>query len=336
MSEPKKNIPIPAVPADGLARPFWSVMIPTYNPPADYLAQTLRSVLDQAPAEMQIEVVDDCSPDVDVAALVRGIAGDRVSFYRSPVNQGLAAGWNTCIERARGEWVHILHQDDLVISGFYERFQNGLQTQPAVGAAFCRHALINSNGHWLRLSELHQESAGPLENAQEKIAVEQIILTPSIVVRRSTYEQLGGFSKDLCYVMDWEMWQRIAARFSIWFEPGILAAYRIHQASATSRLIVEAADVRDVQRMIATVSPNYPKDFAEAWIGRARDYYAKVAVIQNRELLVGGHWRAAWRRYAQTLQMSPGGRVLADGFSLFILQLRLIASRLKRRLKSNS
>ena len=43
-------------------RPLWSVMIPTYNPRADYLEETLWSVLkqDPGPDQMQIEVVDDC------------------------------------------------------------------------------------------------------------------------------------------------------------------------------------------------------------------------------------------------------------------------------------
>ena len=71
-------------------RPFWSVMIPTYNPSEKYLEETLRCVLSQDPGveQMQIEIVDDCSPKVDVAALVRQIAGDRVGVYRSPINQG--------------------------------------------------------------------------------------------------------------------------------------------------------------------------------------------------------------------------------------------------------
>ena len=45
-------------------RPFWSVMIPTYKARPDYLEETLESVLQQdpGPAQMQIEVLDDCSP----------------------------------------------------------------------------------------------------------------------------------------------------------------------------------------------------------------------------------------------------------------------------------
>src|SRR4029450_1568238 len=107
------------------ARPYWSVIIPSYNPRAAYLEETLRSVLaqDPGPDEMQIEVVDDCSPDGAPVELVHRIAGDRVAVHRERKNNGLAGIWNRCIERACGEWVHILHQDDIVLPGFYEHLR---------------------------------------------------------------------------------------------------------------------------------------------------------------------------------------------------------------------
>ena len=46
------------------------------------------------------------------------------------------------------------------------------------------------------------------------------------------------------------MWQRIASRFSFWFEPSILAYYRVHLDSATSQMRSNAADVREVGEMI--------------------------------------------------------------------------------------
>ena len=46
--------------------------------------------------------------------------GDRVAVHQKSLRtNGLAGIWNRCIERARGEWVHILHQDDIVLPGFY-------------------------------------------------------------------------------------------------------------------------------------------------------------------------------------------------------------------------
>jgi cellulose synthase/poly-beta-1,6-N-acetylglucosamine synthase-like glycosyltransferase len=50
--------------SEGMHRPLWSVMIPTFHC-ARFLHQTLESVLSQNPGAdvMQIEVVDDCSND---------------------------------------------------------------------------------------------------------------------------------------------------------------------------------------------------------------------------------------------------------------------------------
>ena len=87
---------IASVPEDG-NRPFWSVMIPTYNC-AYYLERTLKSVLEQdrGPDEMQIEVVDDCSTEDDPEAVVKEIGKERASFFRQPRNVGVTANFNIC------------------------------------------------------------------------------------------------------------------------------------------------------------------------------------------------------------------------------------------------
>jgi len=117
-----------------LNRPFWSVMIPTYQPVVTYLRQALESVLQQAPGpeQMKIEVVDDCSPGVDVAAIVKSIAGKRVEFSRTPRNLGLVGCFNTCIEQARGQWVHILNQDDYILPDYYKHLAHMAELHPEV------------------------------------------------------------------------------------------------------------------------------------------------------------------------------------------------------------
>src|SRR5206468_12430273 len=88
-------------PVDG-SRPFWSVMIPTFNPRADYLEETLHSILEQdpGPEQMQIEVIDDHSTDDLAAQIVARIGGGRVSFHVVAQNRGLAGTLNRCIARA--------------------------------------------------------------------------------------------------------------------------------------------------------------------------------------------------------------------------------------------
>ena len=121
--------PVPPLSA-GVNRPKWSVMIPTYNC-ARFLGGTLESVLAQAEGSggMQIEVVDDCSVD-DPENVVRQIGGGRVDFFRQSSNVGHIANFQTCLTRARGEIVHLLHGDDLVRPGFYEALQRGFDAEP--------------------------------------------------------------------------------------------------------------------------------------------------------------------------------------------------------------
>ncbi len=334
---PRFTIPeIGKVPKSG-SRPFWSIMIPTYNPRADYLEETLRSVLQQdpGPEQMQIEVVDDCSLHGDPAELVRRIAGDRVAVHREPKNHGLAGIWNRCIECARGECVHILHQDDIVLPGFYDQLRKGAERSDA-GALFCRYAVANSKGHWMRISELHRESAGLLDDWHARITVQQFIQCPAIAVRRLVYEQLGGFLPRLHYTPDWEMWQRVASQFSFWFEPLILACYREHPNSATSRMRLDAADVREVGKLIDLTTAYHSPARGRVLARKARSFYAELAILHAREMLVEAGFRPAWKRILEVLRLCHSRRITWQIFSFLLLWFRIIASRLKRRIKPKS
>src|SRR5881396_709858 len=300
---------IRTLPADD-SRPFWSVMIPTYNPRADYLEETLRSVINQdpGPEQMQIEVIDDHSTYGLAAQTVARVGGGRVTFHAESQNRGLANTWNRCLERARGDWVHILHQDDFVLPGFYDLLRKGAQQSDA-GALFCRCATVNSTGHWLGTSELHRGFAGLLDDWHAKITVEQLIRCPAIMVRRAVYEQLGGFLPHLQFVPDWEMWQRIASQFPFWFEPSILACYRLHSNSATSRLRLDAADTREVREMIDLTMTYHTPSRGRVLAKKARSWWAEAAVFHARELLVQFGFTSAWRQIFEALRLSRSPRV---------------------------
>ena len=80
-------------------------------------------------------------------------------------------------------------------------------------------------------------SPGLLQNFIEPLVTAERVQCAAIAVRRSTYEQLGGFNPDLKYAMDWEMWIRIASKFPFFYEPKILACWRNHSGATTAREI---------------------------------------------------------------------------------------------------
>jgi glycosyltransferase involved in cell wall biosynthesis len=246
-------------------RPFWSVMIPVYNPPLPYLEETLRCVLDQDAGadQMQIEVIDDASPNGAPTEFIRKLAGERVTVHCEPRNLGLAGIWNRCIERARGEWVHILHQDDLVFPGFYQSLRSGVEKFPQVGAALCRHAYCDENGNWHRLSILEMPSPGLLQNFVERLVTAERVQCAAVAVRRSTYEQLGGFNPDLKSALDLEMWIRIASKSPFFYEPKILACWRNHSGATSSRQIRTGENIRDVTKAIGVWRRHLPEGEAQ-------------------------------------------------------------------------
>ena len=288
-------------------------MIPTFHC-AGYLGETLRSVLaqDLGPEAMQIEVVDDHSTEDDPEAVVREIGRGRVGFFRQPANVGTTRNFATCITRSRGRLVHLLHGDDLVRDGFYATLQRAFDADAEIGAAFCRQVFIDGKGDWVGLSPLEQPCSGRLEGALERLATEQRIMTPSIVVRREVYEALGGFDDRLRCSEDWEMWVRIAAHYPVWFEKEPLALYRMHSNSNTGRHVRTAEDMRYTREAIDLFRSHLPPARAADIVRTAKQQYALAAIRTARSLLESRDLDGARAQLAEALRLSRSPRVLAS------------------------
>jgi glycosyltransferase involved in cell wall biosynthesis len=289
----------------GQHRPLWSVMIPTYNC-ANYLRKTLACVLAQDPGPdlMHIEVVDDHSTLDNPAEIVAQLGNNRVAFYKQPQNVGVPKNFDTCLERSRGQLVHLLHGDDYVLDGFYQKMQKAFAKQQDLGAAFCRQVFVNEEGIQQGFSNLEQEKTGLLDNWLERLASEQKIMTPSIVVKREVYEKLGGFDQRLICSEDWEMWVRIAANYPIWYETEPLAAYRMHSNSNTGRHIRSGEDMRYTRKAISIFKSYLPTTIAERVSKQARETYAFSALTMAKTLLANGDTSGAFIQIREALGFS--------------------------------
>ena len=306
--------PTVSPPPPGLMRPFWSVMIPIYNCREDYLRETLRSVLGQDPgiAEMQIEVLDNCSTIGDPEAVVREMGGGRIEYHRQPVNVAIIGNFNACIERARGQWVHILHGDDTVRPDFYSRARAGIAAHPEVGAALCRTIYIDEDGLWTGLTELEGRTPGVLDGSfAERQLLDQRIQFVGIVVRRSTFEELGGFRSSLPHCLDWDMWKRIALSKALYYDPEPMACYRVHMGADSSRLVATGANVIEERRSIDYSCAALPQQYAPRVRRAARRAAGVRALRRARQLWKNGHHAAAWHQFIEGMRCSLATAVLA-------------------------
>jgi len=305
-------------------RPFWSVML-TVHRRTCYLEQALCSVLAQAPGpdEMQIEVIVDGPDDpaqAKIEAMVRAIGGDRVSVHRHPIRAGQPAIFNVCVRRAHGLWIHILHDDDWVAAGFYQALSAGILREPTIGAAFCRHTDAGAEGQSIGLSLLERETPGIIDGWLDRIGVLCRLQTPSIVVRREAYERLGGYCPQARSVFDWEMWQRIAVHYPVWYEPQPLAFFRRSSGSESARAIASGEQIADTRAAIEIARTYLPRDKADALCRRARENYALKAFELARQQIETGNLGAAMVNLAEGARCSRSEEVTHKLFSLLRAQ----------------
>ena len=309
--------------ASHIQRPQWSVMIPAYNC-LPYLQETIESVLaqDPGPIHMQIAVVDDYSTDGDVQALVKSIGKSRVTYFRQSVNVGSLRNFETCLNLATGHWVHLLHGDDRVAPGFYTEIATCFQQYPEAGAAFTNTAdlFTRAEGTEVRDRPSIAPKAGLLPNLLLMLAESPQLETPSIVVKRSVYEQLGGFFA-VHYGEDWEMWARIAAHFPVAYSPKCLAQYRyLNTTSISHRSIREGQNARDITKVITIINQYLPVEHRERTKKNALRSYAMYCLS-----LIDGLYptdkHAAIAQIKGALKMSQHPDILRWSIKLYIKTL---------------
>jgi GT2 family glycosyltransferase len=185
-----------------------SVVIPTYNR-ARLLPRAIESA-QQAGADLEVIVVDDCSTDDtrDVCARIAGI-----HYVRLKTNGGLANARNVGIAESSCEFVAFLDDDDLRLPGSLDKQLQALTANDQI--AFCYgQALIGDARRQLPTGEIY-----PLRCPQGDIfwdlLEDNFIPMPSVLARKSSLVDEGGFNTALKLIEDWDMWLRLSERFPV-------------------------------------------------------------------------------------------------------------------------
>lgn len=297
------------VPAETV-RPFWSVIIPVYER-TQFLPECLGSVLaqDPGPEHMEIIVHDNASPN-DLRPLVEQWGGRRVRFERNSTWRGLYGNCNDALAKTSGLWVHILHDDDFVLPGFYETLRRALQPQPeAVGMACTHYANLHEPQKTLWSPPLFRDGPGLLENWLERLAVQNPLNVPAVVYRRATMEQVGVFHEDLPYTADWEFYIRATTCTAWWYQPEALARYRVHSQNTTWQIQGEGRANSDIRRTIELAASYLPADVAARALPVARRVHGQNTFAQACQALNANNPRLAEHLMRECLRI--GGEIPA-------------------------
>jgi GT2 family glycosyltransferase len=129
-------------------RPLISVILPVYNPEESWLRAALDSVRSQAYDRWELCVADDASFRPHVARLLHRYQAEdpRVKVAFRTQNGGIAAGSNTALELATGEYVALLDHDDVMRPHALFRAAEYIRTHPDTDVIYSDEDKILVNG----------------------------------------------------------------------------------------------------------------------------------------------------------------------------------------------
>jgi GT2 family glycosyltransferase len=272
-------------------QPLISIVTPSYNQ-AQYIEQTLHSVLEQGYPRIEYLVVDGASTDASVEVIKK--YADKLSWWVSEKDSGQGEAINKGLARAKGEIIAWLNSDDYYLPGTLSKIVNTFEENPDVVMVYGDMLAVDENGQTINTLKYKQLSL-------QDLLCFQIIGQPSVFFRREVLEQTGGLDTSFHFLLDHHLWIRIAQQGKILHVPQLWSAARYH-AEAKNR--AKAAQFGQEAFRILAWAKNQP-DLAEAVSNVERRARASAHRVDARYLLDGGQSLSALKAWMRALFIHP-------------------------------
>lgn len=221
----------------------FSIVIPARNG-EEYLLQALDSALAQLRPAEEVLLVDDASTDRTADIARSALYAGRVRYVRNACPTGFADAWNRAAALASGEFVTILHQDDLLHPEYLLRVEQALQMIPGVEHLYAACDRIDGEGRSIaQPPEPHD--ARPVRYTGKEyarnylrgmLANRHIHRCPGVTTRRRLLLDRCAYRAEAGQIADDDFFLRVGAFTDVAGISQPLASFREHRGSTTAHL----------------------------------------------------------------------------------------------------
>ncbi|MEA3439609.1 MAG: glycosyltransferase family 2 protein [Chloroflexota bacterium] len=271
--------------------PTISIITPSYNQ-APFLEHTIRSVLAQDCTDLEYIIVDGGSDDGSIDIIKH--YQEEIAWWVSEPDEGQADAINKGFLRASGEFVAWLNSDDLYLPGAVNQAVAELRANPELGMVYGDAITIDGEGR--PLNRLSFGDWGLLE-----LMSFHIICQPAVFMRRRTLEEAGGLDPTYHYMLDHQLWIRIANIALIKHIANTLATARHHPLA--KNVSQPAGFSQETQSLLSWMEKQ--KELAPILADNRRQILAGAHRLAGRYLLDGGQPAEALSYYSQALLENP-------------------------------
>ncbi len=227
-----------------------TVIVPFFNR-EQYLAQTIRSILNQSHESLELILVDDGSSDSSFS-VVQSFPDPRIRCVQLIKRSGKSAALNQVLPLARGEWLTFFDSDDIMTRDslkarieFFEKNPKALSVIGRIGRLIDDQGKTVSKTHplnqylrdSLRVTRQLAQSIGSL--IPELFTYENCPLGPlnAALLRRELVEQIGWFRENFAPWEDREYMIRAAVRQPVQFLDRAVIWYRVHDSNLSFKIV---------------------------------------------------------------------------------------------------
>ncbi|MBN4078724.1 glycosyltransferase [Gammaproteobacteria bacterium AH-315-C21] len=204
--------------------PKITVVTPSYNQ-AQFLEDTIKSVLDQQYPNLEYMVIDGGSTDHSVEIIKK--YEDQISYWVSEKDDGQAHAVNKGFSRASGDIIGWLNSDDIYLPGTLERVAEYFERFTDSEVIYGNHVVTDQYGN-------------PLWNKKElpfsirRLEHHSYMSQPATFLKKSAIDKGGLLDEGLYFLLDWEYFIRLGKICKFTHVPETFATYRLHRIAKTA------------------------------------------------------------------------------------------------------
>jgi len=207
--------------------PRVTICLLTYNH-AHVVGDVLDAVLQLVSEGVELIVSDDCSTDGTWDVVVDRLEGlRRARAIRTTTNVGMAGNANRAFREAKGEFVALLHHDDLVAPDLVRKWLSVADRDSKIAFVFNDYLIDGKAGHASEGRAFETIMNGREFLRKHLLSGWGCPVRGTALIRRSCLEAVGGIDGRYGLVADIDLWMRLSARWSVGYvaEPLIVVRH---------------------------------------------------------------------------------------------------------------
>lgn len=272
-----------------------SIVLPVYNG-AEYLAESIESVIAQTYANWELIIINDCSTDDSIAIASDYAAKDaRIKVFTNPQNLKLPKTLNAGFEHASGVYYTWTSDDNKYKPNALRIMVENLERNPDAVMVYTNYTTIDSGGI----------AMGLVNEPEPKYMFTRNVVGACFLYRADTAKKIGEYDPNLFLAEDYDFWIRLYKVGRILHIEDNLYYYRVHGKSLTEtrKKNVSEQTYKVLEKNFSfafekSVENDLCNEFFDHMLDRTSEHYQEV---REKFLSLNKRYRyhLIWRKFAK-------------------------------------